>query len=296
MRIAGPIPLAALLVVLGRPIPASAEPVPHRVVSMNLCADELVLRLADRDQVAAVTWLARDPRGSTVAAEAATVGVNRGLPEEIVAFAPDLVVAGAFTTRTTVGLLRRLGLAPLELGVPTSFAEIDAQVRRVASALGHAGRGEAMVAAIDAVLAASASADDASVERRPRALVLRPNGFTVGRGTLGDAILTAAGLDNLSAELGHDRGGSVPLEVVVLARPDILVVDDAPEGPPSLADELLRHPVLRALPATRIVPVPTRLWSCPGPQLAEVVTRLAEARRAVLAAWSAAGSKGGHRP
>jgi iron complex transport system substrate-binding protein len=272
---------AALAATSGPAQGGGAGPAPRRVVSMNLCADELVLRLADRAQIAAVTWLARDPRGSTVAGEAAGVGVNRGLPEEVVALRTDLVVAGAFTTRTTVGLLRRLDLDPLELGVPTTFDEVRAQVRLVATALDHPERGEAMIAMIDAALAASAPSGENGA--RPRALVLRPNGFTVGPGTLGDAILVAAGLTNLSAALGHDRGGSVPLEVVANARPDLLIVDDAREGPPSLADELLHHPILRALPSMLVVAMPTRLWTCPGPQLAEAVARLSAARRAFLA-------------
>ncbi len=50
---------------------------PSRIVSLNLCADELVLRLADREQIAAVTYLASDPRGSTVAAEATGVPITR---------------------------------------------------------------------------------------------------------------------------------------------------------------------------------------------------------------------------
>lgn len=261
-----------------RPSPREA---PARVVSLNLCADELVLRLADRDQIAAVTWLARDPRGSTVAGEAAGVPVTRGLSEEIVALRPDLVVAGAFTTRTTVGLMRRIGFPPLELGVPADFDGVRAQIRTVADTLGHPERGAAMVAELDTGLAA------AEPERptRLRALVMRPNAFTVAPGSLGDAIIRAAGLVNVAAELGRDRFGQVPLESAALADADLIVLDASERGTPSLADALLRHPVLAALAAQgRTVSIPNRLWTCPGPQVAEVVARLAEAARARVAA------------
>ncbi|ACB28008.1 MULTISPECIES: ABC transporter substrate-binding protein [Methylobacterium] len=251
-------------------IGAAAAPV--RVVSMNLCADELVLRLADRDQVLAVTYLARDPRGSTVASEAVGLPVTRGLTEEVVALKPDLVIAGAFTTRTTVGMLKRVGAPVLELGVPADLDGVRAQIRQVAAALGHPERGEAMVAALDARLAAIVPA------RRPlRALVMRPNAFTVAPGGLGDALIRAAGLVNVSAEIGRDRLGQVPLEAAALANPDLIVVDEGAPGSPSLADTLLHHPVFRALArAHRTVDIPNRLWTCPGPQVAEVVARLAE--------------------
>ncbi|WP_245238964.1 ABC transporter substrate-binding protein [Methylobacterium platani] len=249
---------------------------PSRIVSLNLCADELVLRLADRGQVAAVTYLAGDPRGSTVAAQAAGVPVTRGLAEEIVALKPDLVIAGAFTTRTTVGLLKRIGFPPLELGVPANFDGVRAQIRQVAAAVGHPERGEAMVAELDATLARVVPAS-----RRLRVLVLRPNAFTVSPGSLGDAIIRAAGLVNVAAEIGRDRTGSVPLEAAALADADLVVVDAGETGTPSLADALLHHPILERLRAQgRTVPIPNRLWTCPGPQVAEVVVRLAAAARA----------------
>lgn len=246
---------------------------PTRVVSMNLCADELVLRLADRGQVAAVTTLAGDPRGSTVAAEAAGLPVTRGLTEEIVALRPDLVIAGAFTTRTTVGMLTRVGVPVLELGVPADFDGVRAQIRQVAAALGRSERGEAMVAALDARLAA------VTLATRPlRALVMRPNAFTVAPGGLGDALVRAAGLVNFAAEIGRDRFGQVPLEAAALAEVDLIVVDESEPRAPSLADTLLQHPVFRAMGrAGRTVAIPNRFWTCPGPQVAEVVARLATA-------------------
>ncbi|SFG81022.1 ABC transporter substrate-binding protein [Methylobacterium gossipiicola] len=254
---------------------AEAPAHPVRVVSMNLCADELVLRLADREQVAAVTALADDPRGSTVAREATGLTVTRGLSEEIVALRPDLVVAGAFTTRTTVGLLKRIGFPLLELGVPNDFDGVRAQIRTVAAALGQDARGAAMVAAFDARLAEVVAAG-----KPLRALVMRPNAFTVAPGSLGDAILRAAGLVNVAAELGRDRFGQVPLEAAAFAEADLLILDEGEPGHPSLADALLHHPVFDALRRRgRTVSIPNRLWTCPGPQVADVVARLAAAAR-----------------
>ncbi|MFF8801233.1 MULTISPECIES: ABC transporter substrate-binding protein [unclassified Methylobacterium] len=249
---------------------------PVRVVSMNLCADELVLQLADRAQVLAVTYLASDPRGSTVASEAAGVPVTRGLTEEVVALRPDLVIAGAFTTRTTVGMLRRVGAPVLELGVPADLDGVRAQIRQVAEALGYPERGEALIADLDAKLATVIPST-----RPLRALVMRPNAFTVAPGGLGDALIRAAGLVNVAAEIGRDRFGQVPLEAAALADADLIVVDEGAPGLPSLADTLLHHPVFRALAGKgRTVSIPNRFWTCPGPQVAEVVARLGAAANA----------------
>jgi iron complex transport system substrate-binding protein len=191
--------------------PALAKP--QRIVSLNLCADALVLRLADSADIRSVTWLARNPDNSVVAAEAAAaVPVNHGLAEEVAALDPDLVVVGAFTTRATVGLLRRLGLPILELGVPGTIDGIRTQIRQVAAALGEPERGEGMIAAMDARLAAIRVP-----AVHPLAVVLRPNGFTAGRGSLVDEILARAGTRNLAAEQGLENYGQI-LSALVLVQ------------------------------------------------------------------------------
>lgn len=245
---------------------------PKRIVSLNLCADELLVRLADREQIASVTWLARDPRNSTVAAAAAHLPVNHGLAEEVAAARPDLVLAGRHTARTSAALLRRLGMTVVEIDVPRSLDDVRAQIRAVAAAVGHPARGEAMVAALDRDLAAvSVSASDA------RALVLRPAGATAGPGSLVDAILERAGLRNVAVELALDDYGQIPLETVVMTGTEVLIVDGE-VGSPSLAAEILRHPVIGRLAGrVRLVPVPARLWACGGPQVADAVRVIAAA-------------------
>ncbi|MFG1359595.1 ABC transporter substrate-binding protein [Xanthobacter pseudotagetidis] len=283
---------AALLVLvfLAAAPATAAEGKPARIVSLNLCADELVLRLAGPGRVASVTYLARDPRGSNVADLAARVPVNRGLAEEVVPLAPDLVIAGAFTTRATTAMLRRLGFEVMELGVPATLEEAYAQIGEVAARLGEEDRGAAMVGEIKAAMAAlpPAPAD------HPTAVVVRPNGFTAGRGSVPDEVLARAGLDNLAARLSTDRMGQLALEEIVTARPDLLVVNSSPDAPPSLADELLHHPALAPYAkGGRAVPLPIRLWACAGPSLAEAAQRLAAARAAI--APGAARPPEGHR-
>jgi iron complex transport system substrate-binding protein len=57
-----------LLAALASAQPAEEPPrKPTRVVSLNMCVDELVLRLAERTNIASVTWLSRNPDSSNVA-------------------------------------------------------------------------------------------------------------------------------------------------------------------------------------------------------------------------------------
>ena len=248
---------------------------PARIVSLNMCTDELVLRLADPARIASVTWLSQDPRNANMAEAARRVPANHGLAEEVLGFKPDLVVAGAYTTRATVSLLGRVGVTVREFGVPRNLAEMKAQITEMADLLGEPTRGQALLAGIEQRLQALAAR---RVERPLRAVVLRPSGFTVGRGSLVDEILTRAGLVNIAAELGVESYGQIALETVALGRAEVLILNETPDGPPSLAHEILHHPVIDRLGARlKLVALPSRLWTCAGPSVLDAIEMLVRA-------------------
>ncbi|MFG1393454.1 ABC transporter substrate-binding protein [Xanthobacter agilis] len=280
------IALALGIVILSSSAMADEPPAPpRRIVSLNLCADELVLRLAPKGSVLSVTSLATDPVSSTVTDLAAGIPVNRGLAEEVVPLGPDLVIAGAFTTRSTVALLRRFGIPVMELSSPADLEEGYRQIRAVAARLGAPEKGEAMVREIEDAIAAAPPPPHPA----PRAVVLRPNGFTAGRASLADDLMHRAGLDNVAARLSPDKLGQLSLEEIVTARPEVLVVDDEPDAPPSLAREMMQHPAIKdAMAGGRTASVPTRLWACVGPQLGEAFSRLSRAAHAGPGAIAAA--------
>ena len=95
--------------------PSSAEEAPKRIVSLNLCTDQLVMMLAEREQIAAVSYHAVNPDTSNLAAEALSLPITSTLAEDVITLKPDLVIAGTFTTRPTISLLRRLGVNVLEV-------------------------------------------------------------------------------------------------------------------------------------------------------------------------------------
>lgn len=256
---------------------------PQRVVSLNLCADELVLRLAAPGTVKSVTWLARDPALSNVADLAQTVPVNKGSSEEIVPLQPDLVVAGAHTTLMTRSVLKRLDIPMLELGVANSVDEAIQQVERVAAALGRPEQGALLIASITARLMALPPAPQRSDQ--PLAAIYQPNGFTLGRGSLVNDLMQRSGMRNLAVERRIDHYGSLPLESLLLAQPDLLIMNAGGDRAPAMAYEILQHPaLLRRYGTARVISIPSAWWSCPGPRIVDAVQRLQQAARQFTAA------------
>jgi len=243
---------------------SATQAAPPAVASINLCADQLVLALADPEQILTVSWLSADPEESLFATAAARHPLNYGTAEELLRFHPDVVIAGAYTNSFTRAMLVRLGYRVVALEPETTVAEIESNLRTVASAVGHAERGEQLVAAIQAE---SLELGGHRPARAPATVVVRPGGFTVGKHSLADDLMTLAGMRNVAAEQGLDRWGSLSMETLLRSAPELLVLTGYRLAQPSLANMVLEHPALTRLRMQRpSTTIPAAYWSCGLPQ------------------------------
>lgn len=259
-------------------VAAPVAATPARLASINLCGDQLLLLLAERRQIASLSYLAADPAVSALAGEVGDIPLNSGRAEEIVALQPDLVLSGTYQQRITNGLLRRLGLAVLELPPADSLDGALAQIRSVATAIGAAEKGEALAQSLERRIAAATPPPGDRPEGRAGALLLQPNLYASGPDSLAGDLLDQAGFRNLAAGPAAAHGAFLTLEDILLARPKILVLETAVGEGASLARHRLDHAALRGS-AQRRVALEGRLLTCPGPGLAVAAEALAEARK-----------------
>lgn len=257
---------------------ACADAFPQRVVSMNVCTDQLAMLVARQGQLHSVSYLARDAGTSAMAEEAGAYVVNHGLAEEIFLMKPDLVLAGTYTTRTTVSLLRRLGFRVEEFQPEASFDDVRANLRRMGGLLGNPARAEALIAGMDAEIAALESARP----RRLRTALYFANSYTAGAGTLVSEVVKRAGLENIAETLGMAGTARLPLELLVLSDPELLAGGRSRQDKPALADQNFTHPAYRALAReTAEAPLESRLTVCGGPFTLEAARALQDAARRV---------------
>ncbi len=265
----------ALVAALAGVDPAPAQ-APRRVVSMNLCTDQLALLLAAPGQILSVSKLARDPHLSNLATEAEALPANWGRAEEILLLEPDLVLAGSFTTRSTVDLLRRLGFRVEEFAPDHSFEDIRASLLRMGRLLGREPQARAILAAMETELD-RIKAHGARQAQRPRAVAYYAGGRTAGAGSLMDAVMQAAGLANVAAEQGSRGLAIMPMEQLVLAAPERLIGGVADARGAALAHQNYRHPAIKAVAARGggMESLDDRLTICGGPFTLAAVLRLA---------------------
>ena len=264
--------LAAALLFLLTAVPALADP-PRRIVSFNLCADQLVVSLADSSQIAALSPYAHDRHLSVVAERARLFPTLDWSAESTVALGPDLVLVGPNDRRETRRMLAALKIPMANVSLVTDIAAARAQILSVANLLGHPERGEAMVRALDAARGRLAAVARAGTRT---ALVVERGGYVEGPQSLVATLLREAGL-RLPPGAPEGYGGYMSLETLLVTRPDFLVLKDPPLQAEDQGALFFTHPAVKAMyPPERRIALPTRYTLCGGPALVEALDYLAD--------------------
>jgi iron complex transport system substrate-binding protein len=253
--------------------PAAQPPSrPLRVVSLDYCADQYVLKLLPRARIVGVSPYA-GAEESYMRAAAAGLRKVRPNAEDVLVLRPDLVVRSFGGGADAPAMFARAGVPVLQL----DYAEDVAGVRRVlietATALGERAKGEAIARDLDLRLKRLRRGAGAR-----SGLYMTPGGVTSGPGSLIDELLHGAGLRNF-----EERPGWVPLPLERLAysKPDVVAAAFFDTrwraGDPWSA---AAHPVARQrLAGTEQVPLSSAWTSCGGWFLLDAMEALAGAAR-----------------
>jgi iron complex transport system substrate-binding protein len=250
---------------------------PQRIVSIGLCTDQLLLLLAEREQIASVSVWAKDRNMSYMIDAVGDIPLNNASIEEIIRLEPDLVVASEFVAWDTVSFLRQLGFPVKQVPVVTSVDEIYDLLVQFATWTGNEQRAQVMVEQMRRRLADI----DAHFSARPEksVIIYAPNGFTIGAETLENDLFLRAGYRNLAADMGISGFQAISLEKLIAADPDVLQIDRSLSQQDSLATATLEHPVLEKLIRRReYLDIPTRLRICAGPMIVDAIEMMAARR------------------
>ncbi len=252
--------------------PALAQAVPSRIVSINMCTDQLLLDLARPEQIAGLSPFGADPLRSWAAEKAKPFRRLSGGAEEVLVLAPDLVVGGRFTRRTTREFIRQQGFRLEEFDAVRSIAETRAQILRMGALVGNRAGAERRVAEIDAALGRLRAAVS---PLKLRVLPVARRGWVSGSQSLVTDLLAQAGLVNVAGELGFRQGGFASLESLVVLNPDAILVARDDLTPEDQGTAKLLHPALAGrFAAERKLTMPEKLTVCGGPMLVEAIDHL----------------------
>jgi iron complex transport system substrate-binding protein len=242
-----------------------------RVVSLDPCADQYVLALSPRSAIAGLSFRA-EAGDSYMAAEAKGLPKRRATLESLLAVQPQVVLREWGGDAQLVRRIEAQGVRVITLKDASDFDAVRSNIRAAAEALDGPARGEALIQGMDRELAEAGQRPSGKT-----VAYLTPGGATAGPGTLIDALLRAAGLNNAERGSGYrtlslERLALQPPEALVLGFFDAFSLDRAWWSP-------ARAGPLQEARGRAMASLPGAVLSCPAWFAADGVVTLAKAAR-----------------
>ena len=235
---------------------AAADTIPKRVISLDYCADQFVLRMLPRDRILAVSPDA-EKHFSYMRESAAGIKQVRPLAEDVLIMKPDLVIRSYGGGPHVTGFFQRAGVEVLQVPYASDIAGIRESTLFIANGLGSPEQGKEIVANMDVRLNALQSS---STKRT--ALYMTPTGVTSGPDTLVHEMLLTAGLQNFETQPGWRN---LPLEQLAYQQPDMVAgaFFNAGTNHPAMWSAM-RHPVAKRQVSERPTVMLQGAWTACG--------------------------------
>lgn len=247
----------------------SADARPMRIVSLDLCADQYVLKYADRDRILAVSPEA-DLEISYMREAAKGISQVRPLAENILLLKPDLIVRAYGGGPNAEHFFERAGIPVLNVGWASDVEDIKQVVLNIAAGLGAPQAGLETVTDIENRLAAIIPP-----AKPVSALYMTASGYSTGSDTLIDDFFLLAGLENYSRKSGWH---ALPLEDLAQSAPDLIALAYH-ESLGSQVDTWsgTRNPIARNLLRDKpVVKLDGAIMSCSGWYVIDAIEALAK--------------------
>jgi iron complex transport system substrate-binding protein len=235
-----------------------------RAASLNLCTDEYLLLLARPFEIASVSRLSHDPQDSPLWRVGQRFPANRGTLETALASRPNLLITMGGGGKASSLIARRMKLRVIDLAYPSTIADVEQNMIRVAHALGEQSRSTVWRRRLERLRAGRPARRDT--------VFLSGGGNSVSSGSLAAAWMEMAGFRQRQLS-----GGRMSLEAVAVDPPQVILRSNYRDGQRSLGRQWLDHPLVKRARST-ILATDGRPWTCAGPLMLYEVQRLRASR------------------
>ena len=247
-----------------------------RIISTNVCIDNILINIFGTEHVVAVSNLVDDALYSQVKFLDPSIERISFDAEEILRLKPSLVLISNFSNHRVVNILKDSGVNMVTVPFATKLSDISKNIQIIGTALKQHAKAKIAADAIDQHI--GETMPDAGVF----ALHVTSNNYIYGKNSLiGDAI-RYAGLSASDQRGFGANPGFYNSERIIASNPDYLIIDDINAGAgdtvasdgvnsPNLRDDRY-HPALQAAyPAQQRIKIDPRLWSCAHQQTPQII-------------------------
>lgn len=245
--------------------PVSADPKP-RAISLDYCADQFLLSLADRDQIMALTDDAIEDH-SFYRDRAWGLPLFKAHPEHVLHMKPDVVVR-YWGGSKMLPFLNRAHIKVASAAYGTGAELLYKNIRIVAEALDQKKRAEQMIQNYQARLEKVQRRSVSFTHRHKnlRAAYITPGGITAGQNTFVNDIIKQAGFTSFAEEINLIGWQPLPLEALIQNPPDVIIGSffDMKKLHVSNWSLSRHHRIQKMIDSIPSILVPGRYLSCNG--------------------------------
>jgi len=242
---------------------------PKRIASLNLCTDELLLSLADPDQIVSLTWLAREKSLSAFFEPARAYHQNNGRASDVIPLNPDLVFLSEFFPANALGILETVGIKSVVVPEPRTTKQLLENIRVMSSAIDQVKKGEKLISLFSSRL--KSIAEDTS-RQKTSALLLSPGIASFGSSAVKIEILKMLNIRVLNQEKPSLANRYLSIEELIRSSPDFVIIDKYSGDYPSVSEEMLRHPLIQGSLST--IEVEAKDWLCSTHNLLDTIEHI----------------------
>ena len=242
---------------------------PKRVASLNLCTDELLLSLADPDQIISLTWLAREESLSPFFEPARPYHQNNGRAGDVIPLNPDLVFLSEFSPANALGLLETVGIKSVVVPEPRTTTQLLENIRAMSSAIDQVKKGEELISLFSSRL--KSIVEDKSGQKIS-ALLLSPGIASFGSSAVKIEILKMLNIRVLNQEKPSLANRYLAIEELTRSSPDFVIIDKYSSDYPSVSEEILKHPLIQS--SLKTIEVDAKDWLCSTHKLLDTIEHI----------------------
>ncbi len=195
------------------------------IVSLTLATDEILLAIADKNDISAISNLSTDPGLSNIVDKAADFKNRLGTTdiEKVIALKPKIVFVADWTDEKIVKQLTDAKIDVYVYTTPNSIEEVRQLIRDIAAKINKKAEGDKLIEWMDKRLQAVAdkisTLDDS---QKLTGMSCDSFFYTYGKGTTFDDIAKNAGIINAASQAGMEKWQQISKEKIIEVDPDLI--------------------------------------------------------------------------
>ena len=245
-----------------------------RIVSTNICIDNILIQIFGTTHLVAVSNLVDDPLYSQVPFLDPAIERISFDAENILRLRPSLVLISNFSNHRVVKMLRDSGVTMVTVPFATKLSDISQNIQIIGNAIQQNAKAKIAAEAIRQQLGIATPKADQF------ALHVTSNNYIYGRHSLISDAVSYAGLAPVNEQGFGANAGFYNVESIIASNPDHLIVDDVGAiASPNLRHDRYHQALKTAFPHKQRIKIDPRLWSCAHQLTPQIIDMIKQGMR-----------------